>query len=169
MASAPWTEPNRGIPLRWGTYEDRYLGGLLFIIAGLVILPATNTYTVIFLLVGTAAHTTGWFVLPSTGARRIWAFWPSLLATWFLLVGPQILAVMVLPLLGWLLVRQRPLRSYVVLVFPVAVGVALANTFHSNHDEPMAFGIESAVVVGCAWLARFLAGTRRSSPLIHVR
>jgi hypothetical protein len=149
-------EPTRRIALRWGTYESRYLGGLLYIIAGTVILISTNTYTIGFLLLGTIALCFGWAILPASGGRRLWAFWPSLLATWLMLTGPQILFVMVATLLGWLLVRERPLRSYVVLLFPIASGVIMAYSFHSNHAEPLAFGIESAVVVASAWLARLL-------------
>lgn len=148
------SEPTRRIPLRWGTYESRYLGGLLYLAAGTVILISTNTYTIGFLLLGTLAHCFGWAILPATGARRLWAFWPSLLAIWLMLTGPQILFVMTATLLGWLLVRERPLRTYVVLLFPIASGVTMAYSFHSNHYEPLAFGIESAVVVGSAWLAR---------------
>jgi hypothetical protein len=149
-------EPTRRIPLRWGTYESRYLGGLLYIIAGTLVLLSTNTYTIGFLLLGTVAHCFGWAILPATGARRLWAFGPSLLAIWLMLTGPQILFAMAAVLLGWLLVRGRPLRSYVVLLFPIASGVIMAYSFHSNHDEPLAFGIESTVVVGSAWLARLL-------------
>ncbi len=149
-------EPTRRIPLRWGLYESRYLGGLLYLIAGMVILLSTNTYTIGFLLLGTLAHCFGWAILPATGARRLWAFGPSLLACWLMLTGPQILFVMATVLLGWLLVRERPLRTYVVLLFPIASGVIMAYSFHSNRNEPLAFGIESAVVVGSAWLARLL-------------
>jgi hypothetical protein len=149
-------EPTRRISLRWGTYESRYLGGLLYISAGTVVLLSTNTYTIGFLLLGTLAHCFGWAIMPATGARRLWAFGPSLLAIWLMLTGPQILFVMSLVLLGWLLVRERPLRSYVVLLFPIASGVTMAYSFHSNHDEPFAFGIETAMVMGSAWLARFL-------------
>ena len=154
MARGP--EPTRRIALRWGTYESRYLGGLLYISAGTVVLLSTNTYTIGFLLLGTLAHCFGWSIMPATGARRLWAFGPSLLAIWLMLTGPQILFVMSLVLLGWLLVRERPLRSYVVLLFPIASGVIMAYSFHSNHDEPLAFGVETAVVVGSAWLARLL-------------
>jgi hypothetical protein len=145
------------VPLRWGTYEGRYLAGLAYIGAGMVILLSTNTYTIGFLLLGTVAHVGGWFVLPATGSRRLIAFGPSLIASLLLLTGPQILFAMAVVLFGWLLVRERPLRSYVVLLFPVAVGVAMAYSFHANHDEPLAFAIETLVVVASAWLARFLA------------
>jgi hypothetical protein len=151
-----WTEPARRIPLRWGTYESRYLGAILYLAAGTVIILSANTYTIGFLLLGTLAHCLGWAMLPATGARRLWAFWPSLLAIWLMLTGPQILFVMAATLLGWLLVRERPLRSYLVLLFPVASGVIMAYSFHSNHYEPLAFAIETAVVVASAWLARFL-------------
>jgi hypothetical protein len=150
------SERTKRIPLRFGTYESRYIGGLLYIIAGTVVVLSTNTYTIGFLLLGTIAHCFGWAIMPARGGRRLWAFGPSLLAVWLMLTGPQILFVMALVLLGWLLVRERPLRSYLVLLFPVASGVIMAYTFHSNHDEPLAFGIESAVVVGSAWLASLL-------------
>jgi len=124
------------------------------------VLLSTNTYTIGFLLLGTLAHCFGWAIMPATGARRLWAFGPSLLAVWLMLTGPQILFVMALVLLGWLLVRERPLRSYVVLLFPIASGVIMAYLFHSNHQEPLALGIETIVVVGSAWLARWLASPR---------
>lgn len=156
-----FVEPTRRLQLRWGTYTGRYLAGLLYIAAGVVILLSTNIYAIGFLLLGTLAQTTGWFILPATGARRLWAFGPSLVASFLLLTGPQILYAMAATLLGWLLVRERPLRSYIVLLFPVVSGVIMANEFHASTWEPLAFGIECLVVAGSAWLARFLATTRR--------
>jgi hypothetical protein len=152
-----WREPARALPLRWGTYSGRYLAGLLYISAGLVILVGSNTYTVPFLLVGTVAHLGGWYLLPGVGVRRVWMAGPSLISVWLLLTGPQILFVLVIPLLAWLVVRQRPLLSYAVLVIPIGVGIVLANLFDTNHGEPVAFAIECAAVVGSAWLARALA------------
>jgi drug/metabolite transporter (DMT)-like permease len=155
-----YVEPTRRVPLRWGTYESRYVGGILYVAAGTVIILSANTYTIGFLLLGTVAHCFGWALLPATGRRRLWAFWPSLLAIWLMLTGPQILFVMTAVLLGWLLVRERPLRTYVLLLFPILSGVIMANSFHSNHDEPLAFGVETLVVIACAWLARLLAPAR---------
>jgi len=154
-------EPTRRVALRWGTYESRYIGGILYIVAGLAILLSTNTYTIGFLLLGTLAHCFGWAILPAKGSRRLWAFWPSLLGGLLMLTGPQVMFVMAATLLGWLLVRERPLRSFVVLLFPIASGVIMAYSFHSNHDTPLALAIESVVVVASAWLARYLATTRR--------
>jgi hypothetical protein len=161
-----WREPTADIPLRWGRYDERYLAGLVYIMAGLVLLAGSNTYTGVFLLLGTIAHVGGWFVLPSSGPRRLWMAWPSLICVWLLLVGPQILVVMVLPLLSWLVVRKRPARSFPVLVLPIVSGILLANTFHSSQDEPTAFAIQALVVVGSAWLARALATTKRARVLL---
>jgi hypothetical protein len=156
-----FSEPTRRLTLRWGTYAGRYLAGIMYIAAGMVILLSSNIYTIGFLLLGTVAHTAGWVILPATGARRLWAFWPSLIASFLLLTGPQILFVMAATLLGWLLVRERPLRSYIVLLFPIASGVVMAYSFHANIYEPLAFGIEVVVVVVSAWLARLLAASSR--------
>ena len=147
------------LPLRWGNYTDRYLGGLALIISSAVLLLATNTYTLPFLAIGTVAHVTGWLILPARGSRRLWAFWPSLLSCYVLLVGPQVLWILAVPLVGWLLVRERPLRCYLVLLFPIATGVILSYLFTDIHAEPLAFGIASFVVVGAAWLAAALAKT----------
>jgi hypothetical protein len=160
-AAQRWREPSRRLPLRWGTYEGRYLAGLLFIIGGLVVLDGSNTYVVPFLLIGTVAHTTGWLIMPSRGSRRIWVVGPSLAIVWILLTGPQSLFFMAVPFTGWLFVRERPLRSYVTVLLVVGAGILIANNFHHSQDEAAAFGIESAVVVASAWLARALATTRR--------
>ena len=161
QARTAFSEPTRRLTLRFGTYLGRYLAGLTYIAAGTVILLSSNTYTIGFLLLGTVAHVAGWFLLPATGARRLIAFGPSLIAIFLLLTGPQILFVMAVVLFGWLLVRERPLRSYLVLVFPIFSGVILAYSFDSNQGEPVAFAIECVVVAASAWLARFLATTRR--------
>jgi hypothetical protein len=159
-----WREPARALPLRWGTYGGRYLAGILYISGGLLILVGSNTYTFQFLLVGTVAHVGGWYILPGIGVRRIWMAWPSLICVWLLLTGPQILFSMALPLLAWLVVRQRPLLSYVTLAIPIGVGIVLANLFDTNRGEPVALAIECAAVVGSAWLARVLAVVRAASP-----
>ena len=127
-----------------------------------MVLVGSNTYTVPFLLVGTAVHAAGWLIFPSPGVRRIWVVGPSVATEWLLLIGPQVLTVMVIPYLAWLIVRERPLRSYPTAILVIATGLALANTFHSSHDQPLAFAVASAVVVGSAWIARALATTKRS-------
>jgi hypothetical protein len=156
-----WREPNSLLPLRFGSYPGRYLTGLLFIIGGIVVLDGSNTYTVPFLLLGTATHVAGWLLLPSPGLRRVWVLFPCVLSQWLLLVGPQIIAVMCIPFLAWMLVRQRPLRSYPTVLIVITTGIVVANSFHDAHVEPLAYGIGAAAVVASAWLARWLATTKR--------
>jgi hypothetical protein len=156
-----WVEPSRAISLRFGSYELRYSLGLLYVVAGGVILVGSDTYTVPFLLVGTVAHVAGWYILPGRGVRRVWMSGPSLLAVWLLLTGPQIEFVLVLPLLSWLVVRQRPLLSFVTLVIPVGVGIVLTNVYTDNHDQPQALAMGFVALVASAWIARALAVARR--------
>ncbi len=129
----------------------------------MLLILATNTYAIFFLLIGTIAHVGGWLILPARGSRRMIAAWPSLLASYVLLVGPQVLWILAVPLLGWLLVRERPLRSYVVLLFPIAAGVILGNYFHLFSDEPIALAIAAPITAGSAWLAALLAKPRRAA------
>ena len=122
-----WREPTAAIPLRWGAYRSRLIGGLWLIVAGGVAIAGGSAFSVFaqFLLsAGTVAHVLGWAVLPATGWRRVWAMWPSTLAMWFLLTGPRWVAILVLAYLGWLLVRHRPLAAYPTAVFVLAGAVS---------------------------------------------
>ena len=95
-ASLPYRprEPTALIPLRWGTYRERYLGGLWLIIGGGVAIAGSDTYVLLLLLAGTVAHAVGWCILPSAGWRRLVVVFPSTLAMWLLLPGPQYLVVL---------------------------------------------------------------------------
>ncbi|NEM92213.1 hypothetical protein [Galbitalea soli] len=168
LARRFWREPTSLLPLRWGSYRGRYLGGLLFIIAGYVLLDGSNTYTVPFLLLGTVLNVTGWLVLPAVGARRLAIVGPALVFQWILLTGPQSVVVMVVPFLGWLLVRQRPALSYLSALLVVAVGIACANVFTTSQGEAASYGITAASVVAAAWLGRWIA-TRRPPVVIRPR
>jgi hypothetical protein len=161
-AGERWREPSRRLKLRWGSYEGRYLGGLLWIIGGTVLLDGSNTYSTIFLLVGTVANVTGWLILPGPGLRRIWGAVLGLLAQWLLLTGPQSLWFMALPFLGWLLVRERPARSYPTLLIVVAGGILIAKSFTNLHYEALGYLLEALIVVGSAWLARAIATTKKT-------
>jgi hypothetical protein len=155
-----FTEPTRRLSLRWGTYLGRYLAGLTYIGAGTVVLLGSNVYAIGYLLLGTVAHVTGWFILPATGARRLIAFGPGLIASFLFLTGPRSLFFSAAILFAWLLVRERPLRSYVTLIFPIFAGVLMANQFNASQYSPLAFAIAFVVLVASAWLARYLATTR---------
>lgn len=163
--SLVWREPTAAIPLRWGSYRSRLIGGIWLIVAGGVAIAggsAISAFAQTLLSAGTVAHVLGWAVLPSTGWRRVWAMWPSTLAMWFLLTGPGWLAILVLSYLGWLLVRHRPIASYPTVIFVLAGAVIIARLFPVYPDMLIALGIEGAVIVASAWAARavHVAGSR---------
>lgn len=153
-----WREPTASLPLRWGAYRTRLLGGMLLIVAGGLAIAggsAATAFANFLLAAGTAAHVLGWAVLPAAGWRRVWAMAPSTLAMWFLLTGPGWLAILVLPYLGWLLVRHRPLASYPTVTFVLAAAVIAARLFGEEYRGMLpALAIVGAVIVVSAWAAR---------------
>ena len=158
MASR-FTEPTRFLPLRWGNYTDRYLIGLLLIIGGGVQLQGSNTWTLPLLLIGTVAHATGWAIMPAAGWRRMLAVVPATAQLWILLTGPLAVWSFVVPYACWLLVRHRPGRSYVTVLFPLASGFVLPQFFQEYPGMLPALAISLAVVVASAWAARLLAAS----------
>lgn len=168
MGSEPvWTEPTRALPLRWGRYSDRYAAGLLLIVGGGIQLQGSNTWTLPLLLIGTVAHATGWSIMPALGWRRLVAVVPATGQLWLMLTGPLSMWTLVVPYLCWLLVRHRPARSYVTVLFPLANGVILPRFFTEYTGMPAALAISAAVLVASAWMARLIASspqrTRRTT------
>lgn len=155
-----WREPTRSLPLTWGRYEDRYAWGLLLIIAGSVGLQASSTWSNSFLLQGAVTAAVGWSILPARGWRRILAV-PVVGQLWLLLTGPLSVWTLVVPYLAWLLVRHRPLRSYVTVFLPVIGAVLLSPVFTEYSGMIPALAISLAVLIGSAWAARALATTVR--------
>jgi len=150
-------EPTALLPLRWGGYRTRLLGGLLLIVSGGVAIAggsASSPFAQFLLAAGTIAHVTGWSVLPAAGWRRVWALIPSTLAMWFLLTGPGWLAILLLPYLGWLLVRHRPIAAYPTALFVLAAAMMVAKPFPEYSGMLPALGIVSAVMAVSAWVAR---------------
>ncbi len=153
----PWREPTRALRLRWGTYGERYVAGIVLIVGGGVQLQGSNTWTLEFLLVGTIATAVGWSILPARGWRRIVAVVPAAGQLWLLLTGPLSVWTLVVPYLCWLLVRHRPARSYLTAVIPLANGLVLPHFFVEYSGMPAALAISMAVFVVSAWLARLIA------------
>lgn len=157
-APARWREPTTLVPLRWGGYRSRYLGGLLLVVAGGLAVAgggATSPFASALLFLGSIGHVAGWAVLPSAGWRRVWALIPSTLTMWVLLAGPTALWVLVLPYLGWLLVRHRPLASYPTVTFVLAGAVIIARILPPSYSSMLAgLGLEGAVIVVSALAAR---------------
>jgi hypothetical protein len=153
-----WREPTSLLHLRWGAYRSRLLGGLALLVAGGIAIAgggATSPFAQALLALGTVAHVTGWAVLPSAGWRRVWAMIPSGFAMWFLLTGPRWLWILVLPYLGWLLVRHRPLASYPTVTFVIAAAVFAAQMFGDEYSGMLAaLASVVGVIVLSAWGAR---------------
>lgn len=159
-APARWREPTRALPLTWGRYEDRYAWGLILIIAGAVGFQAASTWSNSFLLQGAVVYALGWSILPARGWRRILAV-PVTGQLWLLLTGPLSVWTLVVPYLAWLLVRHRPVRSYVTIFLPVMSAVLISPLFTEYTGMIPALALSLAVLVGSAWAARALATTVR--------
>ena len=155
-----FVEPTRALPLRWGTYTDRYLGGLALIVAGAIGLQGGNPYFGLPMALGTLAHAVGWWILPSAGWRRIWAVVPSLAAIWILLAGPAMVGLLAIPFTAWLLVRHRPPVTLLLGLVVLSVGVALRSVFAEYVGMLPALAIMGVVLVACAWLARLASASR---------
>lgn len=156
-------EPTRLLPLRWGHYVDRYVLGLALMLGGGIGLQGANPRILPLLLAGTVMHATGWAILPARGWRRVLGALVGTAQIWLLLIGPAAVWTLVLPFLAWLLVRQRPLRSYVAVLFPLAAGILVPQVSAEYTFQPYALVIGLAVVVGAAWIARLIAGTAPSA------
>jgi hypothetical protein len=157
-----WREPTRALPLRWGRYADRYLAGLLLIVAGGVDLQGSNANFGWLLAFGTAAHAAGWWIMPAAGWRRIWVVLPGTACIWLLLTGPQSVFLLVMPFAGWLLVRHRPPLAYLTVLPVLIASIVVAQFVHEYSGMLIALGIMFAVLVASAWGARWIAS--RSAP-----
>ena len=154
-----FSEPTRALPLRWGHYHDRYLIGVVLIVGGGIQLQGSNTWTLPLLLIGTVAHATGWAIMPARGWRRLLAVVAATAQIWILLTGPQSVWTLAIPYLCWLLVRHRPARSYVTVLFPLANGVILPQFFREYSGMLPALAISLAAFIASAWVARMLAAS----------
>ena len=148
------------LPLRWGTARDRTIQGGILIVSGAVAVAGSDTYVLLLLLAGLLAHVAGWSVMPADGWRRVVAVVISTPAVLLLLTGPRFIAVLVLPYIGWLLVRHRPLRSYPTVIFVLAGAVILARLYPDYSGMLPALGIEFAVMVGSGLAARAVSATK---------
>lgn len=164
-----WREPTSLIPLKWGTYRERYVAGFLLIVAGTLALQGSNIYAVWFFVLGPVALIIGWSIMPARGWRRVLGATLGPLQAVTLLAGPQAVWTLSLALVLWLTVRHRPARSYVTVLFPIASGVILAQFFEEYGGMPLALTLSVSVLVASAWLARLIAkqgGTAKNLPTL---
>jgi hypothetical protein len=159
-----WREPTSLLPLRWGSYRGRYLGGLTLVFVGGLLVQATSTYSLLALPLGLFAHIVGWCILPGIGWRRVVGAAVSALVTIVLLNGAPAMGFLAFPLAAWLLVRQRPLASYLVLVFPPFVAFLLAQSFPDYGWSAVVLPVTGAALAGTAWLGRWIATLSGRSP-----
>lgn len=152
-----FTEPARAVPLSWGRYSDRLGWGLILIFAGGIALPGTNAYAFWLLPLAIVVQVAGWVVLPAVGWRRALGAALGVIASGSLLVGPQGLWALALGLAGWFVVRQRPARSWPLVMFPLAAGILLGLVAERFSALPWALAVALVVLVGCAWAGRALA------------
>jgi len=165
LPAPAWLEPTSQLRLNWGSYRERYVFGLMLIVGGAIQLQGSNTYTLPLLLIGTAAHITGWSIMPSRGWRRLAVIVPATAQIWLLLTGPQSVWTLAVPYLCWLLVRHRPRAAYLTVLLPIANGIIIPQFISEYSGMLPALAISMAVFVGSAWLAWLIAAHPSPSPL----
>lgn len=162
-AQPGWREPASLLPLRWGSYRSRYLGGLALTIAGGLLIQLTSAYSLAVLPIGIFLHVAGWCILPGVGWRRVLASAVSALIMIVLLNGAQSTAFLAVTLASWLFVRQRPPLSYLVVAIPPVGGLLLAQLFPDYGWGAVVLPIAGVLLAGAAWLGRSLTAMSRRS------
>jgi hypothetical protein len=174
ISPVAWSEPTRGTPLRWGDYKIRYGLGLTSILFGWSLFnwmvasslsDGAGVEDIWLELVLAIIYLFGWLILPGSGARRGLA-----LIIAFLGLAP--LSGGLVLLLAWLIVRERPRRSYLFIAAQIGMSIGLAiistrlidvQTLELGTDrylyifsisDAAAFGIAA---IGAAWWARAAA------------
>ena len=155
-----FAEPTRALPLRWGDYRFRYVGGLALIASGAIAIQGASAYVGYPLAIGTLAHVIGWWIMPAAGWRRIWVVLPSLLSVIILLMGPAAVGLLSVPLVCWLIVRHRPALTMLVAGPVLVVGLLLRQVYAEYDGMLPALAVMGALVVAGAWAARLAAASR---------
>lgn len=165
-----WIEPSRALPLRWGGYTERYLGGIALIVSGAISLQGGNANFGLPLALGTLAHVIGWWIMPAGGRRRIWAVLPSLAVSWILLMGPAGVGLLAVSFCCWMLVRHRPWWTQLLALPLLGLGFALRGFFAEYSGMIPALAIMMAGVIVASWGAmlgarfQYLHRQRKAQP-----
>lgn len=159
MPGNGWREPGALLPLRWGRYRARYCAGVALIFCGGLVVQTSSVYALQLMLLGVVLHLAGWLIVPGKGWRRGVVILPSLAVMVVILNGAGAMAALVIPLAGWLLVRQRPAWSYSVLIIPVLGAYAMSQFFAQYGSGALVLLIGSVALAASAWLARFIASS----------
>jgi hypothetical protein len=150
-------EPATRRHLGWGGSRARYIAGLAVIALGVAATNLSSTYSLWFLAIGPAVHAIGWLVLPGALWRRIAVLLPCLVAGLALLGGPSFAGSFAVLLAGWLLVRHRPLISYLAVLAPILASFAFKEALHEYAQNWAIYTLGTAITVGGAWLGWWLA------------
>lgn len=153
----PWTVPLTRLH-RWGNYRARYAIGLTLIVLGVLATNFTSTYSLFFLAIGPPLQVLGWLVLPGALWRRLIVLVPSLLSSILLLGGAHFNGVFALLLACWLLVRHRPLLSYLALIPSIAMSFLLKDTLNNYDQNWVGYLVGFATTAAASWFAWWLAG-----------
>jgi len=156
-APGGWREPTRALDLHWGGYRGRWIAGLAMIVVGTACVLVTTAYSLPFLLAGSILQPAGWAVMPSTIGRRVAVVVPVLGFTWLMLGGSGFAWCYAVVLAAWLLVRLRPLPSFAVLLLPAAWSALLPLFVHDYEHGWITIATSTTVIVGAAWLAKWIA------------
>jgi hypothetical protein len=151
------TEPAPRARVRWGSFRGRYGAGIAGITLGVAATNLSSTYSLWFLALGPAVHAIGWLLMPGALWRRLLVLLPCLLAGLALLAGPSFAGSFAVLLAGWLLVRHRPWISYLALLLPVLASFIFKQTLHEYGQNWVIYVAGSAITVGGAWLAWWIA------------
>lgn len=169
---AAWHEPARDVQLRWATYPMRYGAGLGLLGIALFLPPAFVAQIGILgpALIQLVLSLVGIAMMPTTIGRRLGAggillptlALPYLISFAFGGLLPAALPVL-LALAIWLVLRQRPGITYLLLIAAALLGIAATYIVFSAR---YAFGyrelslieglLQAVAVVGLAWLARLI-------------
>ncbi|MFC6356940.1 hypothetical protein [Luethyella okanaganae] len=150
-------EPTSSLPLRWGGYRGRWWTGLVCVALGIASVQLTSTFSLGFLLAGTALQAVGWLALPAAGWRRALVLLPCLFTSWLVIGGAGFAVFYAVFAASWLLVRHRPLLSWIALALPIATGLLLRVSPHEYRWNMISFTLGAAAVVSSAWLARAIS------------
>jgi hypothetical protein len=157
LATTRFTDPTKRLVLRWGSYRGRYALGLAGVIAGIIFIQFTNTYSLGNLGTGSVLEAFGWFVLPAAEWRRIVVVAPCIGVSWLMLAGATFAGFATLGAAAWLVVRHRPPASYLALVLPLVNG-SIVGSVLQGHEHQLSYALTTgAVVTATAWSAYALA------------
>lgn len=152
-----WREPAASLPLRWGSYRTRIVLGLALAFSGGLIIQLTSAYSLVALPAGVTLHVAGWCILPGVGWRRVLGAALGTLSSIMMLNGASSTMFLSVVLAAWLLVRQRPLLSYLTLAIPAIAAYFLSQQFAQYGSSVLVLSVGAATLIGAAWLARSLA------------